>query len=237
MRIDCDEIRDLLVICVYGKPTPEQARRVREHVRDCPACARIREKLVGHENLLETGRDVPLPDWAKSWEIIAAKALRRRTWFRLPLSRRLRLGASVAAVFVVGLIVGRYLLLPPPRPPVPTRLADHRPPSVGEFVEQVDLLMVDFLNREESTAGHEMTDLERRITDEILLQTRFLKILSSGRNDVFTREILEEVEIALVGISNLNSGDERSARQLADFITRSRLRFRLQQMLHAEPLI
>ena len=236
MGIGCDEIRDLLVICVYGKPTPEQARRVQEHVSTCPACARICEKLGGYEDLLETDRDAPLPDWAGSWGIIAEKALRRRAWFRLPLSRRLRLGASVAAVFVVGLIVGRYLLLPP-GPGVPTRLADHRPTSASEFAEQVDLLMVNFLNREESTAGYEMTDLERKIIGEILLQTRLLKVLSSGRNDVPTREILEEVEIALVGISNLNSGDEPSAKQLADFITRSRLRSRLQRMLDAKPLI
>jgi hypothetical protein len=237
MGIDCDEIRDLLVKCLYGKPTPEQARRVREHISTCPACARIREKLEGHEDLLGTDRDAPLPDWAGSWDIIAEKALRRRSWFRLPLSRRLRLGVSLAAVFVVGLIVGRYLLLPPSGPGVQTRLADHRPPSAGEFAEQVDLLMVNFLNREESTAVYEMTDLERKIIDEILLQTRLLKILSSGRGDGSAREILEEVEIALVGISNLDSGDEHSARQIADFITRSRLRFRLQQILETKPLI
>jgi len=82
--MNCEEYKNLITIGVFGKLTKEELTRLKAHLRDCPACAAIYETSEKLSDLADQKDEIPLPDKEKSWQIISAKALKKkRGWLGL----------------------------------------------------------------------------------------------------------------------------------------------------------
>jgi hypothetical protein len=80
--MNCDEYKNLITIGVFGELTKEELSRLKTHLRDCPACSALYEKSEKLSDLADQDDDIPLPDRERSWQIISAKALKKkRMWF------------------------------------------------------------------------------------------------------------------------------------------------------------
>lgn len=106
--MNCEEYKNLITIGIFGELTREELARLKTHLQDCQLCAAIYEKsqklgdLGGHED------DFSLPDKERSWQIISAKALKKkRGWFepflmRKPLFQYALVLLLISASFAAG---------------------------------------------------------------------------------------------------------------------------------------
>jgi hypothetical protein len=110
-KMNCDEYKNLITISVFGELTQEELVKLKTHLRECSKCAAIYEKSEKLSDLSDQKDDIPLPDKEKSWQIIAAKALKRkRSWFeRFALQKPVFQYASVLLLLIVGFAAGYFI--------------------------------------------------------------------------------------------------------------------------------
>ncbi len=96
-----ESIRKLLPLAVSGDLSPEEMRRVREHLDSCPTCRRVNEEFSG---LGEALRDLPTPqlraEFAAQVRDLAESALARK---REESKNAIHLAPLVAASWIVAL--------------------------------------------------------------------------------------------------------------------------------------
>ena len=78
--MNCDEYKNLITISVFGELTNEELTELKTHLRDCPACADVYSRSEKLSDLCDQEENIPLPDKEKSWQIISAKILKKRSW-------------------------------------------------------------------------------------------------------------------------------------------------------------
>ena len=83
------------------------------------------------------------------------------------------------------------------------------------------------MNRTDARKKEEMSDIEKLVIKDMLIQTKLLKDLVSQKDDPRLLQLLEDVEFILVGISNLRPQDQQSAAQLTRLIRENEIKFKL----------
>jgi len=109
--MNCEESKNLITVSVYGKLTPSEKAQLEIHLRECPSCARKHEKAVKMSHLINDQQDIPLPDKEKSWQIISAKALQKKSrWLERLVPKRPAFQLSYALLLlVVGFAAGYFI--------------------------------------------------------------------------------------------------------------------------------
>ena len=109
--MNCKECKDLITISVYGELTPEAQTQLNAHLRDCSGCASIHERSEKLKDLNNQQDNIPLPDKEKSWQIVSAKALKKkRNWFeRFAMQKPVFQYSSVLLLLIVGFTIGYFL--------------------------------------------------------------------------------------------------------------------------------
>jgi len=109
--MNCDESKNLMTVSVFGKLTSSEKAQFEEHLRDCSACSRLFEKVGKMSHLAKEKEDIPLPNKEKSWQIISAKAVKRKAgWFEGLIPKRPVFQLSYALLLlVVGFAAGYFI--------------------------------------------------------------------------------------------------------------------------------
>jgi hypothetical protein len=231
--MNCEEAKNMITIEVFGNPDPVERAALEEHLRRCPDCARIFEKSAVERESFDVPDDIPTPDWEKSWEAISSQALDRPRGFRLfGLSGKWAFAAaSLLVVFILGFIVGRRFLQQPSDRPVLVAAGPTEPASPFKmYAESLEPVLIDFLNRGEAERPREIVELERKIIQSMLAETRLLQGLAEQSQDVSLQGFLEEMESLLVSMANLKPGDRDSADLLGRTIRDRQIRFKLREL-------
>jgi len=108
--MNCNEYKNLITIGVFGELTSEEKTRLEAHLRNCPGCTNLYERSGKLSDLSNQKDNIPIPDKEKSWQIISAKALKRKgSWFeRFALQKPVLQYAFVLLVLVVGFAAGYF---------------------------------------------------------------------------------------------------------------------------------
>ncbi|UCC41240.1 MAG: zf-HC2 domain-containing protein [Candidatus Aminicenantes bacterium] len=109
--MNCEESKNLITISVYGKLTPSEKEQLEKHLRECSSCARIFEKSEKLSNLFDEEEDIHLPDKEKSWQIVSAKAVKRKGgWLErlVPIKPVFQYSAAIL-LLVVGFAAGYFI--------------------------------------------------------------------------------------------------------------------------------
>jgi hypothetical protein len=230
--MNCDDIKNTIIAGIYGQLNAGDQKAIEDHVSRCPSCQATYREAKMYLGAFESNDEVPLPDWEKSWDVIAARALepKRRFPFFLHYRRIALAAASVVLVFAIGLLAGRQLFGPGDRPGQLHNWAGYTYTSHQNYAENLELLLINFANRGDKPAAQEFSQAEQAIVGDILTQTRLLKQIAFTREDAFLLNLLDDIELILIGISNLDPGDRDSADQLNQFIQKKSLKLRLDQL-------
>ena len=229
--MNCEEAKNMMTVGVFGTLAAEEKANLDEHLRNCTSCARFFEKAKASWESFATPDAHPHPDWEKSWNVIAARALGRpKTWRLFGLPRRWAVAAaSLLVVFALGYFAGRRFL----KPPAASLLAT-APSPLLRYVESLEPVLIDFLNRGETERPQEFADVERKIVRSMLAETRLLQALAASSRDEDLGAFLEEMESILLSLANLKSGDRNSAFELDRTIRERRIRSKLRDLSSAD---
>ena len=238
--MNCEECKNLITINVFGKLTPSEKTRLEEHLRECPDCSRIHAKSAQLSSFFEDKEDISLPNKEKSWQVIRSKALsRNRRWKGfIPYKKWALVSTAISVVFVLGFLAGKLFFFQPSAPSQPGSLASQSyGMPVEQYAENLELILVSFMNRTDARKQDQISDLEKKVIEDMLLQTRLLKYLVAERGDSHLQRFLEDLELILVGISNLRPQDQDSAAQLSRLIRENELKFKVKTLLTSETTI
>ncbi len=229
--MNCEDFKNSIITGIYGKLTASQKEDMENHVRKCPKCERLYQRTQGYYGVFEEKEAIPMPDWEKSWAVISEKTTRKRSRFTLfPYKRYALAATSVLVVFILGFFTGRRFFFRAQNGSLLEAPADFHYASTQYYAESLELLLVNFTNQSDQEAKESFNEVERKIITDVLAQTRLLKLIASRRGDPVLQELLEDVELILIGISNLAPEDKDSADQLNQFIIEKSLKLRLRQL-------
>jgi hypothetical protein len=219
--MNCREFKSALVLRLLEPLPPGTQAEFDAHRAVCPRCARRFEK-AGRLPVFLPREGEPAPaEPAPSWQdIVARLEERRRRRPRFFRSRTVWAVAGAAGVFLAGIMIGTGIL----RPDRPAAgLAAMTPDSIlRAYVERLDPLLVDFQVKGKSPAPAEVVEFEKRMTVELRRDTALLKEAARLAGHSILVDILDEIDVLLVSLSYLQSGDRDAADQLRRIIRDNR---------------
>ena len=238
--MNCDEAKNIMTVRFFGELNPDERAALEEHLGVCPDCARISEVSKSRREAFDLQDSPPRPDWEKSWEVIAGRALdrpRAAGLFGLP-GRWVPVAASLLAVFILGYFAGRRLFVSAPGPALSSVVpAAVEFSSLGGYVDTAEAVMIDFLNRGEGKKSRQVVELERKIYRSMLAETRLLQSLAETSRDASVKAFLDEMESILLSLSNLDPGDRESADLLDRAIRGRGIRSKLRELSGVKTVI
>jgi Putative zinc-finger len=228
---DCRICKDRMIEALYGELDRADKERFEKHLGACPDCA-SEYSLLGATLSLMDKRERPDPGpgfWDGYWDRLS----RRRTWeeageaARPSLVARLvrafsRLprwsyqAAGAAALLLVGILIGSRVVAPPPGKTGPSVAAVAPAAPSGavvqaeNFIERSKVLLLGLVNYDPATEDAYAFDLERKrtLSRELAAEAPALRGALNERGQKRLRELVSELEVIMMQIANLGSGQE-----------------------------
>ena len=223
--MNCENLKELMVVHILGKLTPEEKNNVEIHIKKCSKCALVFDKFKTGNTI--TGKKKPSrPDWQKSWEVIAAKSIKKKHILENSYQKYAMAAAVLIVVFVTGFIVGKKYLISGTEPQL-TITDKNYEISINSFTEDLEPILIDILNRSDQKIPPQFVELEKNIVAGMLTKTKLLRYLVSKRDNTHLVQLLEDIEFILLSLSNLRSEDYLSMKQIQQFIREKKIKYQL----------
>lgn len=223
--MNCENFKDLMVINIYGKLTSQEKSEFARHLTECSKCASKFEQLKIKENILKNSAP-PKLDWEKSWELIAQKSINKKRFFDYSFRKYALATATVILIFIIGFTAGRKILLNQSEQQLASENI-YSDLSMQSFAEDLEPILIDFLNRSDQPIPEEFATLEKKIVSEMLLKTKLLKYIMQKRDNPQLVQLLGDIEFILLNLSNLRPEDSLSTKQLQQIIREKNLKVQL----------
>lgn len=230
--MNCDEAKKVITIGVFGEPDPTEAAALADHLRRCSSCAWAYEQSAAPRSFADVPDDLPMPDWNRSWDVIARRSLDGRKTFRifgLPGSW-IFASAALLIVFVLGFIAGQRFLKPAAEPVFARASLPMEATPFQAYADSLEPILTDFLNRGATDLPEDAAALRKRIIRSMVEETRLLKRLSEQAGNADLGGLLDELENVLVSLNNLKPGDRESADRLDQIIRDREMRSKLREL-------
>lgn len=219
--MNCKEFKTTLVLRLLEPLPPEVLKEIDGHRAVCRKCAARFEKASRLPVFLSRrGEPAPSelsPSWAAFVNRLENGRTQRPRFFQ---SKIVWAVAGTAAVFLAGIVIGTGIFRPDRS--APGRAAIVPDSIVRAYVQRLDPFLVDFQIKGKSPAPEDVIEFEKRITMELRRDTALLKEAArlAGQSDLV--DILDEIDILLVSLAYLQSGDREAADQLQRIVRENR---------------
>lgn len=123
--------------------------------------------------------------------------------------------AAALLLVVLGIAIGRYLYLPSvpgeEEELISSAFSSERKisPVVAEHFETLRPMLIDCANynAQETSSGEDFVLIDKKILKKLALQNLLLKRIAARGNDVVLTQLLEELELILLELSNAEPGE------------------------------
>jgi hypothetical protein len=230
---DCRMSKDRLIEALYGELEPAEKERLDAHLRSCPRCAAEYASLEETLRLMDK-RERPDPGPA-FWEGYWDRLSKRMLWESIengrrpsPAARFLGLfsrlprwslqAAAAAALLIAGILVGGRLI---PRAGAPgPEIAAAPSPSVAapspavvqaeNFIDRSKVLLLGLVNFNPAVEDAYALDLGRTkaVSRELVTAAPDIRRGLSQPGQRRLRELVAELEVIMLQIANLESGQD-----------------------------
>ncbi len=232
----CHRFKKDMLLEVYGELEARKRRGLEDHLAGCASCRREFEttrKVLASLDATEPS-STPEADWDRSWKAIekSLEPARRRvgrfsivsSWAYAPL--------ALAALFILGIVVGRFAL--PTRPPSPApSLADRlSPAAVGtlldRYFENVTPVLLDYANDGKGQANENVLLSDRKTAASLLVENMLLRRALARKNPALA-DLFDDLDMILTDISHLKNHDTATPVSLREAINRRQVLDRIRR--------
>jgi hypothetical protein len=231
--ISCSKCQESLLEALYDELEPEPRYRVEKHLASCPSCSRSFAGLQSTLQLLQL-RKRPEPDdafWNGVWgtfvnrvgEPAVGSAVKTTRIWDFP-RRWVFQWAAALVLIVAGLWVGQYLSKPAavteglkPHPVAPSHPRDPLDVRLERHLERSKVLLLGLANLDpnhEDIGSFDFTP-ERTLCKELIRETYTLKPALAQSGNQRAGELLSDLEVILLQISNHQNKDNSFGLELA----------------------
>ncbi len=232
----CRRFKKDMLLEVYGELDARRRSGLESHLDKCDSCRRELETTRRVLASLDEAQPGPAPeaDWDRSWKAIEASLETRpkrtapRTAF---LPRWAFAPLALAALFVLGIFVGRYAL-PGRTGRAATPTATLSPAAVetllGRYFDSVMPVLLDYSNdgKTPAKAGALMTD--RQVASSLLVENMLLRRALARKNPQLA-DLFDDIDMILTDISHLRQNDTTATASLRETINRRQVLDRIRR--------
>lgn len=238
-----------MVDALYNECPETEQNIFQEHLKTCPGCSAEYEKLTGLKGVMNKRQRPQMSEdfwdsyYSRLEEKLETKEKEKRppiktAWWRrwtgnFDLGRRWVLyPAGALAIVLVAITIGLFLFLPGGRNIVDTAISSIRQlsPAVAQHFDNLQPLLIDYSNytpEESETAPEETVMVEKSTVQKLLLENRMLKRVVAKNNNISAKELMDELELILVEISNSNGDREVTLRAVQQLIKDNDILFKM----------
>lgn len=228
--MECKQIQNKLNDYLDAALPPTEQEQIQKHVKQCPACDKELRmlKLI----LQETATLEKLEAPESIWQGIEAELDEKRSWAAglsqlwhsigqwlggtLAIPSPVWRVAGVAAVLVIGIVLGRTLLSP--ENPTQRVVQNGKMKTVNaravNYIEKSQVLFLALVNADSEEIRNMDLSHEKRMADNLIREASFLKENLSPTQDARMRALVEELEMILFEIANLEQQQDVEAVEL-----------------------
>jgi len=230
----CKNYKEKIILYLYGELDEKTKAEVENHIRQCADCAQdlAYTKRV-FKALDEAQEGMPEASWEKCWKEIdagiAEKAGKKKKFFALPSWAYAT--AAVLAIFVAGMLIGRFWLSPGARPPLqsaalsPVSSASYQP-ILQNFIEDLKPVLVEYANYS-AKKEKETIVMDKEVARSLIIQNILLRRIVAEKNPT-ALQFLEDVDIVLKEIANLKSSDQQTPSLIKELIEQRGILFKME---------
>lgn len=231
---ECAKYKDRMIEAYYGELGPGDREELDRHVASCPECAAGLAALRSTLGLMD-GRERTDPG-AEFWDGYWDRLSRRMLWESIDEDRQPSLvrrfvgslaalprwsyqAAGAAALLLIGIFIGGRLVAPPGVPvretaaSVAAGSAEAQAAAVvqaGNFVERSKVLLLGLVNSGPAGADAYGLDLDgkKAMSRNLAAEAPALRRALTGRDQKRLRGLVAELEVIMMQIANLESGQD-----------------------------
>jgi hypothetical protein len=214
---------------IYGDMAAADRHSYEEHLSHCPKCP---EELAGLEYAVALTRErrrpqVPEEFWERNWTTFVRRLEQGQggagVRSRFPGSWILNLAAA-AALVAVGIFIGRFYWSTPPPGPAPPQLQTSMPgpgtaldDRIDRYLERTKLLLMSVDNFDVDAPHPDQPYLVqgRNLSRSLLAETSALKNELGASREELLLELVSQLEVILLQISNLRDAQAAVGIQMA----------------------
>jgi hypothetical protein len=232
---NCQYFKELMVDALYEELSQSDKKSFQSHLKACSSCAveyegmaavldvmdqrqqpemsesywetylsQLREKMAGE--VKTPGQRLLSSEWLKRWQDRFHFDLR---WILYP--------AAAMLLVALGIGIGRYLYLPSGKS-VMKQIGEvisvaQVSPVVSEHFENLRPILIDYANytgKEDVGGTEEMVQVEKTTLKKLVLQNYLLKQMVTRSNDAALKQLLEELELVLLELSNAEADGKKT---------------------------
>jgi hypothetical protein len=230
----CKKFRGQVILHLYDELSEEERQSLRQHIEQCPECAKDTAYTQEVFKLLEEAKtqEAPEANWERTWghiqsEILNAPQKQRR--FSLSPAWTAA-AAGIALVFALGIFIGRFWA-PSRRPAVAqANLTDEYARfTLQEHFETLKPLLIEYSNFPSGENGDASIVIDREILRNLLIQN-FLLTRMVAKDDPTAASLLEDVDLVLREITNMERGDRTTPSMIKELIDQREILFKMEIM-------
>lgn len=239
----CKKCKEDIVLFLYGELADKGKDEMMEHIKECPACAEEWESTKAVFALVDETKEESAPeaDWERCWSAIQTEMNKRMRGERRKKTERerrffIRSGwiyatASVLAIFVLGVLIGRFWLTSDTQIAAAPWIQDmgsseYIKQSLNDHFETLKPLLVSYANYSAEENGREAITLDKEIVKNLLIQNYLLKKLVI-RSDPSAADLLDDLDLVLREIKNMPSDDTWAPSQVKELIHERDILFKM----------
>lgn len=239
MKSKCEhkKLAQAMVLYLYDELPEVEKRQLEEHLRECRSCMEEFNKLKGDfakMNGALAGISVPGFDWRKSWWIIR-RSLKEKSAGKTSLfsfSGWVLKFAAAAVIFVIGMFAGKIIFFSPQvqQKTIESRSTDtpsHLTAVYREHFEDVKTTIMEYANYREGDDASRFLLFEKGRVKGLLSRNRLLKNYVSGEEFLVLKQLLDELEMILIEISNLTAHNPDYLRFIKDQLKEKEIIFKM----------
>jgi hypothetical protein len=232
---NCEKYRDKFIEALYDELAPEEKRQFETHLQSCAECTSEFEQMATTLKIMdkrirkEPGEGFWDGYWEKLSRRLEEKEHRARAKsFWKSLSRNLSFTpkwayqAAVAVVFVaMGIFIGKLAFTPSPAPiqqaqlisPNSTAKDDENILRAQNYFERSKVVLMALVNFDPKTDDPYALNLplQRKVSRDLVEEASFLKSNLSRPSQRRLQELISDLEVILIQIANLDSGQDLQA--------------------------
>lgn len=232
--MNCRKAEKKMIFSLSNDLDPRRQQALEAHLRDCPSCRRKYEETKKDLEWLSglPGRR-PDFDWNRSWNVIQTR-LRQNPWareLRILRVRRMLQAAAVLGIFLLGIMIGRHVLLPPrtDRSLQPYE-QDITSRLIRQHLEEVGTALLEYKNRGSLATDQQILVLEKQKASFLLFQNRTLQAFLEESVDPSVAELLNDLEILLYETANFEAGSPETHAFIKTLIRDKEIFFRIRNI-------
>ena len=203
---------------------PEEYDKVNRHLAECASCASTLTEMRNIESLLQAYERPPAP---KSLHAEYSGELKKR-FGRRPAWRRLLVAmqsfaAGVAAsrsagfrlarsfaILLLGVMIGRYVIMPPSSPPAITEQPGLQTPALtsadirqlNDYFVQAEQLLLTIANTPDADVTDDDLNLNKDVAKQLLVKSTLMQRKAGVLDDESITVFLNHLEFILLEMSN-----------------------------------